>query len=126
MMCDIIYSNNPMFMIKPLAGFRIEFSKEKTALDVLISARDQIHKNHKLLTHPLHSNIKPTDTLYRSVVISSSPGTSLDLYSLELIETAITAYKTQSHINRCNLWSDDILKDLQLIDYDLIRCAIEK
>ncbi len=122
----IIYSNNPMFMLNPPTGFKVEFISVPTALDVLYSARNQIHKNHLLLTHPLHSNIRPNDTPYRSVAVSYSAGSTIDLYSLDLIETAITVYEKHTQNSRNNLWSNSTLKDLQLIDYDLISNAIEE
>lgn len=58
--------------------------------DVLYSVRDYVHKNYKLLTHPLSGSVKPNETPFKSVALEI--GDKLDFNSVEMIENAIYTY----------------------------------
>ena len=88
-------------------------------LGVLKIVRDRVHLGHKLLTHPLSGSVKPGETPYKTVVLSAERG-SLDEKALSIIEDSIqTCLKfTTNSVKR--IWSEEILADFQLIDYDII------
>lgn len=94
-------------------------------MDVLIKVRDYIHLGHRLLTHPLAGSIKPNETPYKTVVISSEKASEINIDSIVLIENSIqTAQKFLKNKSRIN-WSDKILEDFRLIDFDLINNALK-
>lgn len=96
-----------------------------TATKVLFKVRDYMHNNHRLLTHPLVSSIKPNEMPYRTIVISKDRDNNIDLESLELIEKSIsTTIKFMKDFNTPN-WNENVLKDFRLIDFDIINNAIK-
>ncbi|WP_411682574.1 GrdX family protein [Clostridium thailandense] len=115
----IVVTNNPMSKEKLTKRCVIDYI-EGTTIDVFKRVRDYIHKGHKLLTHPLMSSIKPNETPYRTVVISKDSVEVIDVQSLNYIEEGI--YSTEKFIKEFGIpnWSEQILEDFQLIDYDLI------
>lgn len=118
----IILTNNPLSK-KEFEGKYEVIYLEGDMVNLLNNVRDRIHKGHKLLTHPLMSSIKPNETPYRTVVISKAVR-DLDIDSLSIIENSIaTTLKFIRDFNVPN-WPQSILEDFQLIDYDLIKNAI--
>jgi hypothetical protein len=120
----ILVSNNPKLSELKSAKLQLEILPDKTAVQILERVRDLVHQNHRLLTHPLHSSLKPNATPYRTVVISAEPETTLDLPSLEMIENAIHYYHNFLRDKSYKPRSKEILADFSLIDYDLIKKAI--
>ena len=59
----------------------------ETYEEVLLKTRDLIHTNHKLLTHPQASSLKPNQTPYRTILLYSETGKS-DAGDIRLIEEA--------------------------------------
>lgn len=117
-----IITNNPLSKRTFETKYKIVYI-DGSAMEILKNVRDNIHLGHKLLTHPLMSSVKPNETPYRTVCLSLNRG-SLDIQSLEIIESAImTTEKFLRDFNTPN-WSDKILQDFQLIDCDLIDHAI--
>lgn len=113
----IIISNNPLVWhkypktLKILGSFR----------DVLISARDDIHKGSSLITHSLAGSVKPNETPYKSLIILQKQG-KLDFKSLASIEKGIETYDKFPSLGRD--WSNQVLKDFQVIDGDLLESAL--
>lgn len=103
---------------------RMEYLDGETYLNVLCQARDFIHKNHTLLTHPLSGSIKPNETPFKSVALSAE-AEEFDMQSLEIIENAIAT--TEKLLKDCKVreWPQKILDDFKLIDYNLIKSGIE-
>jgi len=117
-----IITNNPLSKRTFETKYKIVYI-DGSAMEVLKNVRDNIHLGHKLLTHPLMSSVKPNETPYRTVCLSLNRE-SLDIQSLEIIESTImTTEKFLRDFNTPN-WSDKILQDFQLIDCDLIDHAI--
>ncbi|WP_291583294.1 GrdX family protein [Clostridium sp. UBA6640] len=117
-----IVTNNPLSKRTFETKYKIVYI-DGSAMEILKNVRDNIHLGHKLLTHPLMSSVKPNETPYRTVCLSLNRQ-SLDIQSLEIIESAImTTEKFLRDFNTPN-WSDKILQDFQLIDCDLIDHAI--
>ena len=93
-------------------------------LDVILAARDLIHKGHKLISHPLTGSIKPKETKYKSILMTADAG-PMDMQSLRLIENAITTtnkFKEPKHN-----WPDPdkIDDDFQTIDLSLLNAGVE-
>lgn len=106
--CEIIYING-------------------TYKDVLLNARDKIHKGYELLTHPLSGSIKPNETPFKSLAISSYTQ-NIDFNSLTLIEDAIYTYDKfmkNSYDKNIEKYSESILQDFMEIDLTLISSAIK-
>jgi len=94
------------------------YLENKKLIDVYYFARDKIHEGHRLLTHPLSGSIKPGQTPYKSIVMSKEKG-ELDVESLKIMEDSIVVAKHQMN-EKEPLWPEEVLKDFQLIDLDLI------
>ncbi|WP_426347933.1 GrdX family protein [Alloiococcus sp. CFN-8] len=95
--------------------------------EVLVQARDRIHNGHKLLTHPLSGSIKPGETPYKSLVISKEAGRSLDINSLELIESAIAShdkFMTKCRYRDSSVYTEKVLEDFKEVDFTLLQSAL--
>ena len=105
-----IVTNNPMSKEKFGVNFNVEYV-DGNVIEVFNKVRDYVHKGHRILTHPLMSSIKPNETPYRTIALTKK------------IENSImTTNKFLNDFNTPN-WSEKILLDFQLIDYDLIYHA---
>lgn len=124
MKTGMIITNNPKFKDLQEKNLIVKFY-DYTAQELLVLIRDHIHKNHKILTHPLHSSLKPNETPYRTVVITINTESKIDFESVLLIEKAITTYDKFYQDKQVEIREDNILKDYQTIDYDLILKAME-
>jgi len=115
---DIIVTNDPLTE----AGFRDKFRVEfiEAPADVLTRVRDLVHAGHLLLTHPLPGSVKPNETPYRSVLVSETKG-RVDEESLRIIEGCIQLARSFMTEKTPDLY----LSDLQMVDYSLIRAALD-
>ena len=114
---NIIITNNPMVRDK-LRGQTLEFH-DTDCLGVFKAVRDKIHLGHGLLTHPLSGSVKPGETPYKTVIVTSEKS-ALDTNALSIIEESIkTCVKMMANTKKEEL-NDKILADFQLIDYNLI------
>jgi hypothetical protein len=120
----IIITNNPMFKELNISSLQVDY-RDISALEIIVKVRDLLHKNYKLLTHPLHSSLKPNETLYRTIVVSDGPANRIDFESIELIEQAKTSYVKFLTDRPVEIRDQEILRDYQTIDYDLILKAME-
>lgn len=118
-----IVTNNPMSKEKFEGKYKVEFI-DVPQLDILKKVRNYIHKGNRILTHPLMGSVKPNETPYRTVCVSTEVVDGVDLKSLEIIENSIVT--TEKFLRDFNTpqWSEKILADFQLIDSDLIDHAI--
>ena len=116
---NILVTNNPMTKKYCESDYAIEYL-ETSFHDVLIRVRDLIHAGHALLTHPLSGSVKPNETPYKSVVLSGQSGTT-DEQSVRIIGECILASEkfTPREI------PENYLKDLQVVDYSLLRSAVD-
>ena len=114
---NIILTNNPLVRDK-LAGQNLEFY-DTDCLGVFKAVRDKIHLGHGLVTHPLSGSVKPGETPYKTIIVTSRKG-ALDTQGLSLIEESIqTCIKLNLSVVKKE-WSEKILADFQLIDYSLV------
>lgn len=120
----LVITNNPMSKNELEKKYDVIFVKGST-MDVFKKVRDYIHKGHKLLTHPLMSSIKPNETPYRTIILSKEGNNNIDIQSLGYIEESIHLAQKFINISGIPNWSESVLEDFRLIDYDLISHALE-
>ncbi|WP_338471391.1 GrdX family protein [Niallia sp. XMNu-256] len=96
-------------------------------MDVMKTARDFVHKGHKLLTHPLMGSIKPNETPYKTIAISFKAENGVNLDSLSLMENSIETSEKLIDNRPPRNWSKEIInrvyEDYRVIDFDLIHNA---
>jgi hypothetical protein len=119
----ILITNNKMVSDKMGGRFDVVFV-EGMLIDVLKLVRDYIHKGYRLLTHPLMGSIKPNETPFKTVLISKANGETIDVESLTLIENSIASAEKFLKMRGTPCWTQKIMDDFRLIDYDLISNAI--
>lgn len=119
-----IITNNKLVIDKEVKNNRIvlEFV-DGGLLEVMYKARDYIHKGHKLLTHPLMGSIKPNETPYKSIAVSCKPELEVDFDSLMYIENSIETSLKLIRNKPPRKWTEGVLEDFRVIDYDLIKNA---
>ena len=122
----ILVTNNPdVAKAYPDRDVRVSDGGYK---DVLLAARDLVHKGSRLLTHPLMGSLKPNETPYRTIALSEPEG-DLDVDSLLLIENAIASYEKFARVTRPDRGEntpESMLADFRLIDLSLIESALEQ
>lgn len=120
----IIVTNNESVYNTYKDIIKIEYFEDYKFLEVLTHCRDRVHKGGKLLTHPLTGSVKPNETPFKSIMMSDETG-PLDVESLTMIESAIEVTKKFLNNSEIKEWPERILDDFRLIDFRLIRSAIE-
>ena len=91
--------------------------------DVYQAARNLIHQGAVLINHPLSGSIKPNQSPYRSLVVSTDGNGVVDFDSLSLIEGAFITLRKLPELNRT--YTEQVLDDFQVIDLDLLDAAIQ-
>ena len=117
----IIITNNPLVHLKYKDLYLIDYHEDATFLETMEFTRSKVHSGHEILTHPLTGSIKPGETPFKSIIISEK-STKLNFDSLTLIENAILTTKKFLAKRK---WTDKIISDFKLIDYDIITSGIE-
>lgn len=120
---QIIVTNNPIVKNKLSSKFIVEYVEKRDYLSVLKKTRDRIHLGYCLKTNPFLEMINPDETPYKSIVISEM-SEKLDLKSIYIIEDIIKVTKIIANNSGINKYSDQVYKDLQVRDYNLIWKAI--
>lgn len=118
-----ILTNNPLVpaCLEGRGPYTISFYPEKTLREILVMARDLVYAGHALYTHPLSGSLKPNETPYKSVIVSTEQG-EFDAWQGGLMEKAIATADKFPPIHR--KYSEQELRDFQLIDYDLLAGSI--
>lgn len=120
----IIITNNDSVYNEYKDKFNVELY-DCSIKEVMLKARDRIHKGYKMLTHPLSSSVKPNESLFKSVVISDEKGT-LDMDSLLIIENAIQTCDKFNKIKYHIEYTDRIVEDFKLIDLTVLKSALDR
>lgn len=116
----VIITNN--IRVKEKFGGNYDVEYENLSFeDTLKKVRDRIYLGYRLLTHPLSGSVKPNETPYKSVLISKEKG-SLDLESVEIIESAIHSCKKFQF--KSDKYRPEVYEDFQVVDCTLIESAI--
>jgi len=117
-----IVTNNPMVAEAFGERCHIVFLEHGSDRDVIETVRDLVHQHHRVLTAPLSGSVKPWETPYRSVMVSTSKGSAIDTTSLELVEFALTVIRQSKE--RLATTKPSIDRDFQTIDLSLIESAL--
>ncbi|WP_077369972.1 GrdX family protein [Anaerosalibacter sp. Marseille-P3206] len=120
---NIIITNNPLVKEKYDEMFLVEYY-DLGFLELLELVRDKIHLGYKLLTHPLSSSVKPNETPYKTIIVST--GEKLDNDSLLIIENGILTAKKLIKDTGLPKWNESILEDFQVVDLSVIEGALNR
>ena len=113
-----IFTNNPMAEEKyPLVSVMLKTD----VAGVFAAARNEIHQGAVIINHPLSGSVKPNESPYKSLVLSTDRG-ALDFKSLQLIESAEETLRKLPVKNR--RYMPQVLEDFQVIDLDLLDSAM--
>ncbi len=89
----VLVTNNPRYLSNVTSIDLVNGS----SWDVLVKVRDMVHGGCKLLSHPLYGNLRPYQQPFRSAILSlksDNGSSSVDEYSLTLIEHALSVYRS--------------------------------
>lgn len=121
-MKSIMVTNNVRCLEKWEGKLQIDYNEEWTYLDVLLAARDYIHRGYFLLTHPLAGSVKPNQTPFKSIILSEeSLEGAEDFRDLTLIEESIEAYHKFMENRPLPEWSEKSTEDFRTIDLSLME-----
>ncbi len=116
-----VVTNNPLIREALDASIAVSYFSEDSHRDLLERVRDLVHSGYRILTHPLAGSVKPWETPYRSVMITTVREDQTDMLSLEVIEQALFAIeKSETR----PVEDEKVLKDFQLVDLSLIQSAL--
>ena len=119
-------TNNPM--VPETLGEKYDIVYTDASLPEFFKAvREKICEGHILLSHPLSGSVKPGETPYKSVLLSSTAASGSQsseelALSVRLIESALAA--CEKFKMKPDRFAGDVLSDLQLIDYTLLESAL--
>lgn len=120
-------TNNPM--VSDALGEKYDVIYEESSLPEFFQAvREKICEGHILLTHPLSGSVKPGETPYKSVLLSSAAADARRsseelILSMRLIENALSA--CEKFKMKPDRFEKNVLTDLQLIDFTLLESALD-
>ena len=119
-------TNNPM--VPKVLGEKYDIVFTDSSLPNFFEAvQKKICEGHILLTHPLSGSVKPGETPYKSVLISSTAAdedrfSEEIVLSVKLIESALAS--CEKFKMKPDRFKKNVLTDLQLIDYTLLESAL--
>lgn len=121
-MKSVMVTNNLRCLEKWEGKLSVDYSEQWSYLDVLLAARDYIHRGYFLLTHPLAGSVKPNQTPFKSVILSEeSLEGAEDFRDLMLIEESIEAYHKFIKNRPLPEWPEKSLEDFRTIDLSLME-----
>mgnify|MGYP000964654637 FL=1 len=117
-MREMIITNNPSVVEKyPDKVLFIDGSVE----NVLVKARDMVHKGHDLISHPLPASLRILFSPYRSVIIGRNNG-DINPLQVEIVENSILKYKKHMDVREVDKENNE---DYQTIDLILLESALK-
>jgi len=116
-----ILTNNPLVAARCADSLTVEYAAVPP-MAILVMARDRIHLGHTLLSHPLYGGIQPNESPYRSILISGNPCGALDVDSLRIIESGLSAYEKRPP--KSAPLPEALHRDYQEIDYQILSNAL--
>ncbi len=103
------------------ANYDLEFVDGEYC-DVLKKVRNYIHQGYILLSHPLSGSIKPGETPFKSIMVTKGED---GFKSETLISDAINIAERMIAEGKIKEYTDKLIDDFSLVDYDVISSAIE-
>ncbi|MGX7140481.1 GrdX family protein [Facklamia languida] len=120
-----IISNNPM--VKEQITQQPVIFIDGSYGDVLIEVKRLIVDDHHiLLSHPLSGSIKPNETFYKSILITTTQQSQIDMESLDLIDQALNTYEKFNRNFKTPNWPERVLEDFATIDLDLLESTLQR
>lgn len=116
-----VLTNNPKVVKEVAPGTEVRF-RSCGIVQILEDASLLIASGHTLLSHPLSGSVKPGETPYKSMLISTQTQQGIDRASAQLISNAITA--CTKFTDKSDTYSAETLDDLQTVDLALVGSAI--
>ncbi len=113
-----IMSNNPLAKEKYA---ELVLEKQLDVEGIFKAARDEIHLGSVLINHPLSGSVKPNESPFKSLVLSTRRG-DVDMKSLQLIEGALEVLKKLG--KKVRKYPNQALEDFKVIDLDLLDSAM--
>ena len=117
-----VLTNNPLVRERFAPDVEVAFVSGGIG-DVFEGAARYVADGHRLLTHPLSGSVKPGETPYKSMLLSTKAARDMDAASARLVSHAITT--CEKFVDRSGSYSEQILHDMQLVDLSLIEGARE-
>lgn len=119
-----IWTNNPSVRDECKTFTEVRYF-DLPMLGFLQQVRNRVHEGYRLLTHPLSGSVKPSETPYKSVLMTAEPGPAVDAMSLDLIENALATVQKfyERHVPRAEDLPERIRADFALVDLTLIQSA---
>ncbi len=116
-----VLTNNPLAQeqLTPVATVVFEPVGIKTIFE---EAARFVAQGHRLLTHPLSGSVKPGETPYKSMLLDSEASPDVDATSARLVSGALDA--CGKFEDKTELYDEQVLRDLQLVDLSLIQGAV--
>ncbi len=125
----VLITNNPAFLSLHQEGLEL-VKLDGTAYDVVVAARDRVHRGWTLLNHPLYGNFRPYHQPFRTMLLRAPENCDslvLDDLSLSLVERASEVYLSCS-----DRWltpetsPKSMYDDCLVLDYDLMKETLLK
>lgn len=124
-MSTVIITNNPYVYEKYKDKREVLYKENFKYLDILEFVRNRVHDGYELLTHPLSGSIKPNETPYKSIIMSTKKG-DLHEMGLSIVEESILTAKKFMTDKPTPDWTETVLDDFRVIDLSLMENAIDK
>ncbi|MDO4679988.1 MAG: GrdX family protein [Aerococcus sp.] len=122
----LLITNNPKVRETAEIKIPIEFI-DGSYLDVLNRVRQHlVDDRYHLVTHPLSGSIKPNETIYKSIILLDEYHGAISMENLDMIDHAIEVYHRFQAMRATPNWTDRVLQDFALIDYDLVTSALNR
>ena len=121
----ILITNNILVYEKYKDKMEVIFNEKLDYISILEMVRNKVHEGYGLLTHPLSGSIKPNETPYKSILLSSEKA-NLDESGLMILEESILTARKFLNDKATPKWTESILDDFRVIDYSLISNVLNK
>ncbi len=121
----ILITNNKLVYEKYMDKLEVIYDEDMDYISILETVRDKVHQGYELLTHPLSGSVKPNETPYKSILLSSKKS-DLDTSGLRIVEESILTARKFLNNKQTPNWTERILDDFRVIDFSLISNVINK
>lgn len=103
----------------------VDYLEGRRYLDVLIRARDLVHKGWHLMSHPQASNLKPNQSPCKTLLLGCGRAIQTFAQDVEMIENSIDAYHKLTSGMISPKWPDRALRDFCTIDLSVVESALD-
>lgn len=129
-----LYSNNPLFAVICESTAQGQY-KPVSALEILETARNAIHKGWQLLNHPLYGNYRPYQQPFRTILLKGprhpsqtnfeAPLPIVNMESLHFIEEALHVFNSTKGVHP-NDAPKKLFEDCAELDFALMQLTLEQ